>query len=162
MLDSEDIGELAQSMWEEHQRETALEVDTSIVGVDCPACHMFLEEGHVCPDEDERLESSAQPVEYCDCGLPFGEGEHVCSTEPTVYDTEPDGYMFREDYPNTPRWPATALTDEQVAQQDCPLCPPDAGDKYKVERDFFGEICRIEGVPCCDTCYRVHHLTMSD
>jgi hypothetical protein len=53
MLDSEEIGELAQTMWEEYQRGHALEVDTSIVGVDCPACGMFLEEGHVCVNEDE-------------------------------------------------------------------------------------------------------------
>jgi hypothetical protein len=48
MMDSEEIGGLAQAMWEEHERETALEVDTSIVGVDCPACGKLLEEGHVC------------------------------------------------------------------------------------------------------------------
>jgi hypothetical protein len=53
MCSSEEIGELAQTMWEEYQQKTALEPGMSIVGKDCPACHMFLEEGHVCPDEDE-------------------------------------------------------------------------------------------------------------
>jgi len=53
----------------------------------------------------EHLTISA--AEYCECGLLFGEGEHVCSTEEPVYDDEPDEYLFREDHPNVPRWPAT-------------------------------------------------------
>jgi hypothetical protein len=54
-----------------------------------------------------QAEKAIEPVEYCECGLPFGEGEHVCSTEEPEYDYEPDEYLFREDHPNLPRWPAT-------------------------------------------------------
>jgi len=57
--------------------------------------------------EGQQAENVIEPVEYCECGLPFGEGEHICSTEEPEYDYEPDEYLFREDHPNLPRWPAT-------------------------------------------------------
>jgi len=48
---------------------------------------------------------------------------------------------------------------EQVAEKDCPLCPEWAEEKFKIGYDDFGGICQIDGVACCDTCYRVYHLT---
>ena len=47
--------------------------------------------------------------------------------------------------------------NREISQQDCPMCPPD--DQYKIGYGFFGDICYIEGVAVCDTCYRVHGLT---
>jgi len=43
----------------------------------------------------------------------------------------------------------------------CPLCP-DWDTRYPIGPDFFGEGCWINGVPCCETCYRVHHLTSDE
>ncbi len=40
----------------------------------------------------------------------------------------------------------------------CPLCP-DWDTRYPIGPDFFGEGCQINGVPCCEICYRVHMLT---
>ena len=48
---------------------------------------------------------------------------------------------------------------EQVAEKDCPLCPEWAEEKFKIGYDDFGGMCKVDGVACCDTCYRVYHLT---
>jgi hypothetical protein len=40
----------------------------------------------------------------------------------------------------------------------CPLCP-DWDSRYPIGNDFFGSPCMINGVRCCETCYRVYLLT---
>jgi hypothetical protein len=40
----------------------------------------------------------------------------------------------------------------------CSLCP-EWDTRYPIGNDFFGSLCCINGVPCCEVCYNVYHLT---
>ena len=75
------------------------------------------------------------------------------------------GYLAIEEVFDSVKGPVPVewITDTmtRMEQNLCPLCP-DWDEINSLEDDFFGSPCEINGIACCDTCYRVHYLTSPD